>query len=90
MVTVLPVLIGLLSAALLARGLRGRRVGREPFCPRCGYNLTGKSGGSCSECAEQVSADNIRIGIRRRRQASIGSVRDAGSLRDSVFGVTSG
>jgi hypothetical protein len=54
---------------LLGVGLRGRRVGSEPVCARCGYDLTGRAAGSevCSECGTPLNERSIRIGRRRRR-----------------------
>lgn len=56
---------------LLRRGLRGRRVGDEPHCRICGYNLTGATAARCSECGAELVGNAVVIGIRHRRPASI-------------------
>lgn len=62
----IPSLIALLvGVALLARGLRGRRVGDEPHC-RCGYLLHGLESEVCPECGEALTPARIRYGTRRR------------------------
>ncbi|MEW6250168.1 MAG: hypothetical protein AB1716_05945 [Planctomycetota bacterium] len=57
----------LAGGALFFRGLRGRRVGQEPHCRKCGYNLTGLTGDTCPECGGTASGRNLVIGVRRRR-----------------------
>lgn len=53
-------------------GLRRRRT-KEPFCPRCDYNLTGLSNPACPECgfaASDVASTHLRP--RRWRLTLIG------------------
>ncbi len=55
---------------LLVFGLRGRRVGYEPRCRRCRYNLTGLMSKICPECGADLKAtDATAIGLRKRRTA---------------------
>jgi hypothetical protein len=53
--------------ALLYLALRGRRVGHEPFCRKCGYNLTGAVGDLCSECGQPIKPSSVVYGVRKRR-----------------------
>ncbi len=39
-----------LAVVLLWRNVRGRRVGDEPRCQGCEYNLTGLESNRCPEC----------------------------------------
>ncbi len=68
----LPAGVCLIALLLLLRGLLGRRVGDEPRCRRCGYNLTGLPGERCPECGTELSVGRIVIGTRRRRYPSLG------------------
>ncbi len=53
---------------LLVVGLRGRRVGDEPRCRRCRYNLTGLTSEICPECGADLKATDATIaGLRKRR-----------------------
>jgi hypothetical protein len=61
-------LVGLL---LLVRGLLGRRVGNEPRCRRCAYNLTGLEAENCPECGAAAAGRNVVTGRRRRRRPSL-------------------
>ena len=67
----IPLIVFLIGAALLALGLRPRRVGQTPFCRTCGYNLTGKvlqdAAERCSECGTALTAGAVVYGERRRR-----------------------
>jgi hypothetical protein len=57
---------------LLRRGWRGRRVGDEPFCTKCGYSLVGSERIRCSECGADVSGDkSVQIGQLTWRPRSI-------------------
>lgn len=69
-------LVSVIAMALIAVGLRGRRVGAECRCARCGFDLTGHGVTAtrraadvvCPECGAVVNdARGIRIGVRRRR-----------------------
>ncbi len=62
LVDLLPV-----GCVLFICGLRGRRVGDEPRCRKCGYNLTGLTSERCPECGTAASGKNVVVGIRRRR-----------------------
>jgi hypothetical protein len=67
---------------LLRIGWRGRRVGADPHCGRCGYNLTGLPGSICPECGIDVSTIPIVRGSPRRRYGLLvaGLATLAGSL----------
>ena len=72
------VLIALLlgALALLAAGLRGRRVDDHPLCRRCGFDLTGRPESStrCAECgAELIRPRAVRVGHRRRQRGALAS-----------------
>lgn len=62
-------LVALLVAGcfLFIYGLRGRRIGNEPRCRKCAYNLTGLTSGQCPECGSTTSGENVVIGTSRRR-----------------------
>ncbi|HRX83997.1 MAG TPA: hypothetical protein P5572_03145 [Phycisphaerae bacterium] len=60
-----------LGVWLLRRGLRGRRFGNEPRCPKCGYNLTGTSSDACPECGAATTQMGVVYGARRRRPGFI-------------------
>ena len=73
-VGMVPILISLMSAVglgLLVWGLRGRRVGDEPRCRRCRYELTGLVSPNCPECGTEVDWARVRRGMRRRRPVAI-------------------
>jgi hypothetical protein len=57
----------LVGSIALAFGLRGTRVGDEPRCRKCKYNLTGLTSEQCPECGSIASGKNVVVGIRRRR-----------------------
>jgi hypothetical protein len=59
------------GAALLVWGLRGRRVGQEPHCRKCGYDLTGLTADRCPECGRIAQGRNVVTGVRRRRRGAI-------------------
>lgn len=59
------------GAALVLRGWRGYRVGQEPFCAKCGYNLTGAGSSRCPECGGSISA---RTTLRGRKRLSFRSL----------------
>ncbi len=64
----LPVVGMLALAALLLRaGLRGRRIGTEPFCRKCEYQLTGIQSARCPECGSELNERAIVHGVRKRR-----------------------
>jgi hypothetical protein len=56
---------------LFIRGWRGRRVGDEPRCRKCGYNLTGLTSENCPECGTAASGANVVRGQRRRRRGAL-------------------
>jgi hypothetical protein len=63
-----------LGAALIWRGLRGRRVDDDPHCRRCGYNLIAspQRPGRCPECGATIyGLGTIRVGARKRREPLI-------------------
>jgi hypothetical protein len=62
-------LVVLAGLALIALGVRGRRVGDHPYCRLCGFDLFGKPETStvCSECGSNLVARRaVVIGVRRR------------------------
>ena len=69
-----PVAVALASAALLAAGLRGRRVNEHPVCRRCGFDLVGTPADSprCSECGADLRRPRaVRTGARRRHGGAV-------------------
>ncbi|MCB9850874.1 MAG: hypothetical protein H6817_09245, partial [Phycisphaerales bacterium] len=64
-------LIALVGLVLLGFGVKGRRVGDEPRCRKCGYNLTGATAQVCSECGKTIDAQGVVFGVRRRRKLAI-------------------
>lgn len=72
----LPVFV--VGLVLVLRGLLGRRIGEEPRCRRCGFDLTGSEGSErCAECgAALLTPRAIRHGLRRRRwlAAAVGAL----------------
>ena len=73
--------VGLLAGgALVAVGVRGRRVGDHPHCRRCGFDLHGLpvGFGRCPECGATVETAGgligsaTRTGRRERRRRAIG------------------
>jgi len=73
----LPVAATLVLAgiALAALGLRGRRVGDEPRCRKCKYNLTGVEADKCPECGRPWTPATAARGlrVRRKRPLAIGA-----------------
>jgi predicted RNA-binding Zn-ribbon protein involved in translation (DUF1610 family) len=62
------------AIALLAWGIRGRRVDDHPVCVHCGFDLVGKPASShvCSECGSDLRDSwAIRTGNRVRRLLAI-------------------
>lgn len=55
------------GVALLYLGARGRRVGAEPRCRKCDYNLTGLAGQVCPECSTPLAPRSVIHGTRRPR-----------------------
>ncbi len=72
------VVAGIVSAYF---GLVGRRIGEEPTCPQCEYNLVASEPGPCPECGCTWDRSNVRTGVRRRRLGLL-----AGGLVPIVFG----
>jgi len=66
----------LLGAALATRGLVGRRVGDEPRCRKCKYNLTGVESNKCPECGRLWTPGSAARGLRftRKRPLALGVV----------------
>lgn len=78
----------LLGLVLLIRGLRGRRVGAEPRCRRCGYDLTGGAGERCPECG--AALDRPRAVVQGRRRARRTLVIVGGALWIATLAVLIG
>lgn len=58
----------LLGVFFLVRGLRGRRIGEEPRCKSCAYQLTGRLDAErCPECGCSLTPDTVVRGLRKRR-----------------------
>jgi len=55
------------GVALLYLGARGRRVGAEPRCRKCDYNLTGLASQVCPECSTPFAPRGVIHGTRRPR-----------------------
>ncbi len=63
---------GIMSALVGVAAWRGRRVGSEPRCRRCGFDLSGHTPAParCSECGAALDAPRaVRLGLRRRSWA---------------------
>jgi len=69
------IVVFVLGAAAIALGVRGGRVGSEPRCRRCDFDLTGlaeRGTGVCPECGTDLAAPRATVnGRRRRRKAAI-------------------
>jgi hypothetical protein len=65
------VLIGILlamrGAELIKRGVQSSRIGYEPSCRACGYNLTGIQSQRCPECGSILSPLSILSGRKQRQ-----------------------
>jgi hypothetical protein len=61
------------GVALLVLGMRGRRVGEDPHCRTCGFNLRGRDPDSerCPECGTEVTAASLAVGRQQRWPALI-------------------
>ena len=69
-----PLAVMLLGIAIVAMGLRGRRIDEHPLCRCCGFDLIGRPPDShvCSECGAELGRKRaIRIGHRQRRAWAI-------------------
>lgn len=64
--TIIPILL-FVGLVLTIIGLRGKRIGDDPHCRKCGYNLNGLTGTRCPECGASFADGRVKIGIRRRR-----------------------
>ncbi len=78
----------LTGAALLTRGLIGRRIGQEPRCRKCNYNLTGVESKECPECGVDLSESAQCVGQRHRKLSRLASgvpllMLGAGLISDS-------
>ncbi len=65
------VLLGIPGVLLLVWGIRGRRVGAEPRCRKCEYDLTGLDHLTCPECGTDHAERPPRVGSRKRRKGAI-------------------
>lgn len=72
-----PLLLMLLAALFLAglilliRGLHGRRIGTDPHCRKCHYNLTGLTSRKCPECGTTLAPKTVLIGKPARRRGAL-------------------
>src|SRR5215217_5749774 len=75
LIVVIAAVVAVLGVVLTAVGLRGRVVGDDPHCRKCGFNLRGRDESSspvCPECGSDISAPKAtRVGVRRRRPAML-------------------
>jgi hypothetical protein len=71
MTAMILIAITLAGTLLLLRGLRGRRVGDTPYCPKCGYDLTGLTSQRCPECGRDFTPETILHGRRHPRPVAI-------------------
>lgn len=76
-------IFGVIGFGLLVRGVAGRRVGDEPRCGGCGFDLTGQPDAvlpgvraRCPECGAVLSHVGVVHGVRRMRRgrAVVGAV----------------
>lgn len=63
--------VAIWAGGMLALGIRGRRVGDDPHCRKCNYNLTGLTSERCPECAALVAGKSTVRGMRVRRRGMI-------------------
>jgi hypothetical protein len=63
----------LVGALLTFFGLRGRVIGDDPHCRKCGFNLRGRDPGStrCPECGVELTDKAIRTGLCLRRRGML-------------------
>jgi hypothetical protein len=71
LVIVTCVAMTLLGIHLLRTGLHPPRLGHEPHCGRCHYNLTGNVSDFCPECGSLLSPGSVRIGAPWRSHRRI-------------------
>ena len=64
---ILLILIAGVGVFKLLRGLRGGRIGDEPRCRRCDYQLQGIESLQCPECGLPLSPSSVVRGKRYRR-----------------------
>ena len=68
---IVPLLLVVVAFCLLVVGWRGRVVGAQPVCRKCGFDLTGRPAAStaCPECgADLRKLHAIRSGHVQRRK----------------------
>lgn len=81
----LQVALLLASLALVFVALRGKRVGQTCYCRRCGYNLTGRTSGACTECGAAIDSPGaVVVGEQRVRRGML-----VAGLLLSIAGTTS-
>ena len=56
---------GSLGGALFLSGRRGRRIGGDPHCGACNYNLSGSGAGRCPECGAELDTNTVFRGSYR-------------------------
>lgn len=69
MTVAVGIVLILVGAAIAAWALVGRRIGTEPRCSRCAFDLSGHGEGlaTCPECGTALGPTTIVRGVRRRR-----------------------
>lgn len=55
------------ALVLVAVGLRGKRLGTDPYCRTCNYGLTGLTSDACPECGSSILTDGSVVYGRRKR-----------------------
>ena len=73
-ITLIGLAVATLGLALLAVGLRGRRVDDHPLCCRCGFDLFGTPDPAiCNECGSDLASPRaVRVGHRQKRRGLVG------------------
>lgn len=68
------VVVGVVGLGVLVWAWRGRRVGEEPYCRECGFDLRGSVGSErCGECGAELGKRGAVVrGVRRRRWGWVG------------------
>ena len=85
--------IGILAMGLrLVRSGRQRRIGHDPRCPRCDYNLTASRLQQCPECG--LDLVNVPLPRGRRARSPVTTIGGAGLLLSglglTLYGIWAG
>lgn len=71
MVIAVLALVFAVGLVLLGVGMNGRRVGDEPRCTACSYELTGLTSNRCPECGGWIGRSTVAYGMQRRRRGAL-------------------